>query len=198
LDGDVLAVLAGADAEFTGRQVHRLVGHGSERGVRNALERLSDQGVALSRKAGAAKLYRLNREHLAAPWIVGLAGMRSQLVQRLGDAVERWEVQPAVAALFGSVARGEATADSDLDLLVVRPGGHPADSPVWEAQLGDLERAATGWTGNDARVLELGERELAEKGSAESVVQEVARDGVVFFGSLRQVTQALSGGATRS
>jgi hypothetical protein len=193
LDGDVLAVLARADAEFTGRQVHHLVGHGSERGVRNALDRLAEQGVASSRRVGAAKLYRLNREHLAAQWIEGLAGMREQLLRRLTDTIEAWEAPPVVAVLFGSVARGEATEDSDLDLLVVRPAALPPDSPVWEPQLADLERSATAWTGNDARVLEFGEQELvATPSGPEPVVQEAARDGIAVFGSLRHLTRMLS------
>jgi predicted nucleotidyltransferase len=197
LDGDVLAVLAGADAEFTGRQVYRLVGHGSERGVRNALERLSAQGVASSRKAGAANLYKLNREHLAAPWIEGLAGLRSQLLQRLSRAVDEWEVQPVAAVLFGSVADGSASTESDLDLLVVRPAHRSADDPVWEAQIAELERASTAWTGNDARVLEFGEAELADPDSVAPVVEEAARDGIAFFGSLARLGQGRRRGANR-
>jgi predicted nucleotidyltransferase len=190
LDGDVLAVLAGADAEFTGRQVHGLVAHGSERGVRNALDRLAAQGVALRRRAGRANLYRLNPDHLATPWVRGLAAMRAQLVARLEETVASWEIQPTVAVLFGSVARREATAESDLDLLVVRPLGVPADSPVWEAQVGELERAASAWTGNDARVLDLGEHELADAGGRpRSVVRDAARDGIAFFGSVRDLTR---------
>jgi Nucleotidyltransferase domain len=188
LDGDVLAVLAGADEEFSGRQVHRLVGHGSERGVRNTLERLTQQGVTSSRRAGAANLYRLNPDHLATPWIRGLAGMRAQLVERLADGVERWPVQPVVAVLFGSVVRGEATELSDLDLLIVRPAQISADDPVWEDQLAALERAATAWTGNDARVVEYGEAELNESAAAEDVLREAAQDGIAFCGSLRSLT----------
>jgi hypothetical protein len=192
LDGDVLAVLAGADADFTGRQVYHLVGHGSERGVRNALDRLSRQGVVLARKAGAANLFRLNREHLAAPWIEGLARMRSQLLRQLTETVEQWEVLPVVAVLFGSVARGEATEQSDLDLLVVRPADQAAGASIWEGQLAGLERAVTAWTGNDARVLELGESELTDGRSApEPVLEEAARYGAPFFGSLRQLKHAL-------
>jgi predicted nucleotidyltransferase len=183
LDGDVLAVLAGAEEEFTGRQVHRLVRHGSERGVRNALDRLARQGVVSTRGAGRANLYSLNREHLAAPWVQGLAGMRSQLVQRLGEAVETWEIPPVVAVMFGSVARGDASEDSDLDLLVVRPANCAADLPVWERQLAELEEAATRWTGNDTRILEFGAQELQAASRTDPALREAARDGVPFFGS---------------
>jgi predicted nucleotidyltransferase len=196
LDGDVLAVLAGADAEFTGRQVHHLVRHGSERGVRNALDRLARQGVVSSRGAGRANLYRLNREHLAAPWVQGLAGMRSELLQRLREMVEGWAIQPVVAVVFGSVARGDASEDSDLDLLVVRPASCSADFPAWEAQLAELEELATKWTGNDTRILEFGAHELEARASSEPVLREAASEGVPFFGSEGRLTRLLSATAT--
>lgn len=198
LDGDVLAVLAGADTEFTGRQVHQLVQHGSERGVRNALDRLALQGVVSRRGAGSANLYRLNREHLAAPWIQGLAGMRSQLLQRLRERVEDWSIKPVVAVVFGSVARGDASEDSDLDLLVVRPASCPAESPTWETQLAELEESATKWTGNDTRILEFGADELEAQASSEAVLREAAHEGVPFFGSERRLTRLLSATAPRS
>ncbi|MBK7624108.1 MAG: hypothetical protein IPJ14_15950 [Kineosporiaceae bacterium] len=66
LDGDLLAVLARADHAFTGRQLARLAGASSE-GARQALARLVVQGIVQREPAGAAQMYRLNREHLAAP-----------------------------------------------------------------------------------------------------------------------------------
>lgn len=196
LEGDVLAVLAGAEDEFTGRQVHGLVGHSSERGVRNALERLVGQGVVLSRRAGASKLYRLNPEHLATPWVRGLAGMRAQLVERLSAAVGEWEVRPVIALLFGSVVRGEATEESDIDLLVIRPAGCGADSEPWREQLAGLQRAASAWTGNDARILEYGEAELRETGAGEKrVIADALREGAPFAGSLARLKRLVSEGA---
>ena len=44
--------------------------------------------------------------------------------QRIVDDVVRL-VQPLRVVVFGSVARGEARPDSDLDLLVVMPDGSP-------------------------------------------------------------------------
>jgi predicted nucleotidyltransferase len=188
LDGDVLIVLAGAEEEFSGRRIHRLVGHGSEPGVRKAVERLVDQGIVLRRQAGRANLYRLNRQHVSSEAIELLAQARSQLIAWLQEAIASWEVVPRCAAVFGSVARGEAGPDSDLDLLVVRRSEIDEENATWESQLGSLQRSATAWTGNDARVVELGEGELAH---AKPLLADVVAEGIALFGSLYVLRDAI-------
>jgi predicted nucleotidyltransferase len=182
LDGDVLGVLAGADEEFTGRRIHRVLGHSSEHGVRKAADRLVEQGIVSRRQAGQAKLYSLNRSHLAAPYVEGLGSLRAQLVQRLKDLVTGWKTPPGYVFLFGSVARGEAGPESDLDLLVVRRLPTKEESPRWQDQLANLEREATVWTGNEARVIEYGKRDFADPAVRE-VVEEVLGEGIKIFGS---------------
>jgi predicted nucleotidyltransferase len=185
LDGDVLTVLARADEGFSGRQLHRLIGHGSEQGVRKAAERLAGQGIVIKSQVGRANIYRLNREHLAAPHIEGLASIRTELLERLRASVEQWQMPPRLALLFGSAARGEAGASSDLDLFLVRRADVDGDSEVWTEQLARLERAATEWTGNDARIVEFSERELVA-GRLDGVVEDAMLGGIDLYGSRRR------------
>jgi len=189
LDGDVLTVLAGAEEEFSGRRIHRLLGHSSEPGVRKAVERLVDQGVVHRRRAGRAMLYRLNRRHLAATHIEGLASLRMQLVQHLRDCIDGWDPLPRLALLFGSVARGEAGPASDLDLLVVRRSDVREGAEAWQRQLAALELEAGDATGNDARILEYGERELADA-DVRPLVAEALRGGIELFGSRRSLPRS--------
>lgn len=184
LDGDVLAALARADIELSGRELARHVSYGSPEGIRRAADRLVGQGTVLRRSAGSAHLYRLNRDHLAAPWIEGLARLREQLIERLRAQLGGWGRPAKVALLFGSVARGDATAGSDLDLFVVRPASCDPDSESWHDQLLDLQHSATGWTGNDTRVLEYGEQELPVL-EGQALLEEMLRDGIELAGSLR-------------
>jgi Nucleotidyltransferase domain len=183
VDGDVLAVLGGAAASFTGRQVQQLLGRRSEKGVRNALQRLCAQGVVTRQRAGSADLYALNRRHLAAPYIEGLAGLRGELLRRITAAVEAWATPPVFVALFGSAARGDMALDSDLDLFVVRPDRVATDDDQWRAQLGSLSEDVTAWTGNDARVFELASAEVGSGLAAGArALLDIETDGVPLYG----------------
>jgi hypothetical protein len=193
LDGDVLAALAVADEEFSGRELARRVGRGSPEGIRRAADRLVGQGVLSLRVVGSAHLYRLNRDHLAAPWIEGLATLREQLLKQLRTLVGAWAEPPLIVMLFGSVADGSAANGSDMDLLVVRRAGCDPDSTVWREQLESLSASATRWTGNDTRVLEYGETELQGM-ATEPVIADVAQRGIEIFGS-RRALRLLSGRA---
>ena len=181
VDADVLAVLAGAEAEFTGRQVHQVAGRHSEKGVRNCLHRLVGQGIVNARRAGRADLYSLNRHHLAAPYVVALARLRHELLGRIRAELAGWQEAPIFAAMFGSAATGRMRPDSDIDLLVVRPKSVDIEGAEWRRQLDGLSTEVTAWTGNDTRLLELGEDEV-QRGleSGESVLADV-RDGVVVL-----------------
>jgi DNA-binding transcriptional ArsR family regulator len=186
LEADVLRVLAPADKAFTGRDIARRAEGVSHEGVRQALARLVRQGVVESERAGSATLYRLNREHLAAPHIVALATLRQRLIEELRVAIAAWTIQPVVAAVFGSVARGEADAMSDIDLLIVRDPATGVDDGVWREQVATLELSASVWTGNDTRTLEYDAREFGDALGAGGAASDAVRDGIVVAGSWPQ------------
>lgn len=191
LDADVLSVLAGADTSFTGRQVHQIMGRHTEKSARTSLHRLCDQGVVLKVQKGSAGLYSLNREHLAAPYILGLANLKHELFERMTMAVTDWEIKPVFAAIFGSAARGEMRLDSDIDIFLVRPEGIDADDNIWVSLHTELSDSVTKWTGNEARVFELSEREVVQSLAAkEKVLTDIRDQGISLLGerSILQIT----------
>lgn len=187
LDGDVLTLLARADRPLTGRAIERESG-ASHGGVQRALEHLVAEGIVSRERAGRAYLYRLNRDHLAARWIEGLASLRLELIERLRVAVATWQVPADAVVLFGSAARDEAGQQSDIDLLIIRPTAVDHDDPVWREQVSALEVAAATWTGNDTRVLEYAADELANE---EPVLDIAATEGIELHGSLRRLLRTV-------
>ena len=191
LDGDVLAALAGGEIEVSGRELHRLVGHSSEEGVRKAADRLVRQGIVNEQRVGRIRLYALNREHLAAEQVQRLATLRAQLIERLRQEIAAWDVPAAAAVLFGSVSQKTASETSDVDILVVRAPTVRADDIAWREQLESLNRDVTAWTGNDARVIEFSEAEVLAR--PPRVALEALADGIDLLRGrqlLRRLNQA--------
>lgn len=184
LDAGVLRVLASADSRFTGRQIARLLPEHSQKGVHNALQRLVEQGIVLRDVVGAAHQYHLNRDHLAAPYISRLAQLRREFDSRVRELVDGWTVCPEALILFGSAARQEMSADSDIDLLVVGPTGETEE--VWHQQLTQLADEVTSWTGNDARVLDMRREEVRDAlVHGDPLMDDIRREGQVLHGDSR-------------
>jgi predicted nucleotidyltransferase len=183
LEGDVLVVLTGTSKPMTGRAVARLVAHGSDRGVRLALNRLAEHGLVDVVEAPPALLYSLNRDHIAAPVAEALVGLRGELRRRLRETISGWPIGPVHASLFGSAARGDGGLESDIDLLIVRPRRVDSEDEGWRAQLDDLAWRVRRWTGNNAGIAEIGEVELpALRRRGPAVLTDLERDAITLVG----------------
>jgi hypothetical protein len=183
LDTEVLMVLAGTTRPLTGREVTRLTGRTSHAGVLDVLNRLTEHGLVERQEAGRALLFTLNHEHLAAPAVDVLAGMRTELFERIGAAVAAWEISPVHVSVFGSTARGDGNAESDIDLFVVRAGSVGEEDAGWRAQVDELAGQIQRWTGNHAGIAEVAEDELAElHGTQPPIVSELRSDAIPISG----------------
>ena len=176
--GVVLAALLRTGSPMTGRQVHGLVrDQFSLWSVQQALNSLVGLGVVDSRTVGRAVVHTINEDHYAIqPLRVLLdpfAALREAAQRSVGSSAD-------AVILFGSVARGEATAESDIDLAVLA-------SPDWDgrSELQDVIRARIG---NDCDVLVFTPEEFSRLAASgdEPVVAKILADGVVLLGSLPQ------------
>ncbi len=160
LEGPVLDVLAHTTRPLTGREIARLARRGSERGVRLVLHRLVEHGLVSAQEAGAATLFALNREHVAASVVERLVRLRMELIERIRDEVQDWSRQPVHVSIFGSAARGDGGTASDIDLLIVRSEQVADDDAQWREQLHRLAEHIQSWSGNHASLHELTRRDL--------------------------------------
>jgi DNA-binding transcriptional ArsR family regulator len=176
-------VLAGTTAPLTGRQIARLARRGTSPSVSAALDRLVEHGLVHRQEAGRAYLHTLNRDHIAAPVVEALAGLRGELLHRLRDTFAAWEPAPLHASLFGSAARAEGDTSSDIDLLVIRPRDVGEEDADWRAQMGALGDAVRAWTGNHAGIVELGETDLGDlHRRPPPILEDLRADGIDLAG----------------
>jgi hypothetical protein len=118
------------------------------------LDRLVREGVAIELDAGRARLFRLNPDHVLAPCVIALATARDLLIERLRAEIATWSLPPAAALMFGSAARGDGDAESDVDVLLLRPRAI-ADRDEWGRQVDGLAERVRAWSGNHLGVVEL-------------------------------------------
>ncbi|MEA2023190.1 MAG: nucleotidyltransferase domain-containing protein [Actinomycetota bacterium] len=182
--GAVLEILARTETPLSARAIARLtdrrVSHTQANAVLKALETV---GIVTSESRPPAYLYTLNRRHVAADAVVALASMRTILFDRMRASISSWDPAPAAAWVFGSFARGSATADSDIDALVIRPDSIDDDDPAWQAEIAQFEQDVRDWSGNDCNTIEFDRREFGDLiESGERLPVDVARDGIHLFG----------------
>ena len=84
------------------------------------------------------------------------------------------------AWLFGSVARGEAHKESDVDLLIV---ADDLESPDLHERLSQLQADVRVWTGNDLQLVEHSQTSWQKLvRSKNPLVEQIRLDGIALAG----------------
>lgn len=108
------------DADYHVRELARLTGT-SPGSLHKELARLAAAGLLLRKEQGNQVRYQANRQCPVFPELASLLRKTTGAAELLAQALA--PLQPALALIFGSVARGTETAASDVDLLVVTERG---------------------------------------------------------------------------
>lgn len=147
--GALLQVLARLERPVTRRQLASAAGV-APGNASTVVRDLIEAGLVRETPAGRSSMVMLNRSHLAAAPVLALAGLRGELIRRLRNRLSDW---PDVlgAWLFGSVARGDANRNSDIDLLIVVRDPQSTD---FHDRLARLQADVRNWTGNDLQLVE--------------------------------------------
>jgi predicted nucleotidyltransferase len=149
-------------------------------GARGVLDVLARQRVVEAHGSARTRLYELNPRHPLAPSLSALFQDEQRrwdgLVSSLREVLGRHGAVSA-AWLYGSVARGEDSADSDVDIALV-VGSHAVADRVREAlmPLEDAQQIRVSVTALTAR-------ELAALPAGDPWWADVVRDGRVLKGA---------------
>jgi uncharacterized protein len=117
--GRVLALLFGnPDQGYYLRQIAATVGI-QPGTLAPELCLLSDLGVVVSNRVGNQVFYRANQQSPIFPELKSLLAKTVGVFQLLGSALEPLGDRIKLALVYGSLARRDETAQSDIDLMVV-------------------------------------------------------------------------------
>ncbi len=143
------------------------------------IEELIRAGLVSETIAGRSSMVVLNRDHLAAGPVLALAGLRGELIRRLRERLSSWPELHG-AWLFGSVARGDADGDSDVDLLIV---ADELQATALHERLSRLQADVRSWTGNDLQLVEHSPSSWRKLVRAENPLVDLVRlDGIALAG----------------
>ncbi|MEE8390495.1 MAG: hypothetical protein V3S14_06820 [Anaerolineae bacterium] len=174
----ILRYLCTVGGEHTGREIARAIEMG-ETPTHRTLKELANTMVVLYRVAGRAHFYRLNERHALVERVLCplFAAEEAQRDAAIAELLAEIDVPLDAALVYGSVARGEDTWRSDLDILLLVPTADDArqvTEHLWQRDQ-DLTRRY-----GVISVQALSSDELATRVQrGEKWLMEALRDGVV-------------------
>lgn len=172
--GAVLAVLLRTGEPMTGRQIHGLVSDDySLWSVQEALKVLVRLGLVETHTIGRAGVHTINEGHAFVAPLRALVDPIAALQGAIGEVIDS-EVRAVI--LFGSIARGQPSADSDVDLAVIT-------ASAWDKRV-ELQDTVRTRLGNDCDVLLFTESEFRQRAAeGEPVVRDILGDGIALVGT---------------
>lgn len=117
--GRILATLYGKpDEAFFIRQLARMIDV-SVGSVQRELLTLAEAGLITRSQTGNQVFYRANRQHPAYTELHALLVKTAGIFHQISEALAPLAKDIEFALVYGSFSRGEETAESDVDLMVV-------------------------------------------------------------------------------
>lgn len=110
------------DDSYHVRELARLTGT-TPGTLHKELARLAEVGLLLREKQGNQVRYRADRSCPVYPELAGLFRKTSGATVVIAAALHALDPAPQLALVFGSLARGDENARSDIDLLVIGAAG---------------------------------------------------------------------------
>lgn len=182
VQGKILATLERVDTELSLRDVARVAGTSPAQTSR-VLARLVALGLVQRREVPPTALFQLTRENLVAESLAEVARTNDRLIRKMRMHASAMHPAPESVVLYGSVALAAANAESDIDVLIVRPTAIPEDDEAWQDAV-DLFRQSVGTAaGNAVSIMEIDADEAGRRfGRPRGVWSAIATNGITLTG----------------
>jgi len=102
-------------------ELRRLTGLGSA-SLQRELNRLSDAGILRSERQGNLRVFQANPDSLVFHELAALTRKLFGVEALLREALQPLSPPLVAACLYGSLAKGEAKANSDVDVMLIGDG----------------------------------------------------------------------------
>lgn len=179
----ILRFLVKSQAQLNGREIAKNVGLSHVK-AHTALKDLSKQSVVNMRSVGSSLVYWLNEENLLVKEIIRPAFEKERDVFGHIARIILGKIKPPrplSIILFGSFANDNASADSDIDILVVHSLNK--NKLLIMKELSEAEKKITSLFGNHLASVPLRIDEFKKKlKKRDSFINEIIRTGKVIYG----------------
>ena len=190
----ILRFLVKSQAQLNGREIAKNVGLSHVK-AHTALKDLTRHGVVNMRSVGSSLVYWLNEEHFLVKEIIRPAfekeeGVFEHIARIVLKAIT--PPRPLNIILFGSFAKGNASADSDIDIAIVYPT--PKNKSLIAKELSEAEKKVPSLFGNHLASVPLAIDEFRKKLKAkDKFINEIVRTGKVIYGKNISELASLNG-----
>ncbi len=179
----ILRFLVKSNAELNGREIAKAVGLSHVK-CHTALRELSVHGLINMRRIGRSVIYSIDPENILAKFfLTPLYNKESHLLNILAQTIakEFSFPRPLSIFLFGSIVKGQARPNSDIDILLVQPD----EKNMREAkvELSKAERNIVKLFSNRLAAIMIRKSEFKKRYKREEkFIKEVVKTGKIIYG----------------
>ena len=146
------------------------------------LTRFAALGIVDARPSSHATTFEINREHILYAPILALFEASAELESRLRALVRSRGGDAVTAAIFGSVARDDATLESDLDIVLVFPDDFDSDQHT--ALLDEIMTSLNRASGRQVQIYDIDRSGLAEMAErSDPLVERLREEAIPITGT---------------
>ena len=177
----VLRELRKRNKGVTGREISRLSGL-TPQAAHNTLNNLEVLGIVKRDFAGRSHIFTLNRQHflfknVVENMFVAEVNFRSALFDKIVSSLKK--ISEGII-LYGSVARGDETTESDLDVCIITANKNEAENIISGLRIELKEQFGVSFAPYIISKTDFDKKYEKKK----SPVKEIAAEGKVLYGKL--------------